>query len=126
MTEFMFNCVNSRANGKTCNLISPPDLKVPPNQIELPDGKYDFGVPIYNEVFNKLPEETKRIYLSFYKPTFYMTTDGKYATKDGKELEKGQERVEKVEDRKYDEFMFKHMMNKDVAMALDFDSLKLR
>ena len=51
-------------NEKVCYLTSPPDLKVPPNQIELPNGQYDFGVPIYNEVFNKLDPLQKRNYLS--------------------------------------------------------------
>jgi len=64
MKLFMFNCVNSIANKKLCSFTSPPDLKVPPNQIELPNGQYDFGVPIYNEVFNKLDTISKRNYLS--------------------------------------------------------------
>ena len=64
MKLFMFNCVNSIANKKLCSFTSPPDLKLPPNQIELPDGKLDFGVPIYNEVYNKLDPLQKRNYLS--------------------------------------------------------------
>jgi hypothetical protein len=121
MKLFMFNCVNALANNKMCNFTSPPELKLPPNQIELPDGKYDFGVPIYNEVFNKLSEKQKKAYLSFYSQTFYKTKDGKYATKDGKELETGQEKVENVQERKYDDNLFKNVMNKHVAIALDFN-----
>ena len=63
MKSFMFNCVNAKANGKSCKMVAPPDLKVPPNQIRLPDGTYDFGVPIYNEVYNNLSETTKRNFL---------------------------------------------------------------
>jgi len=64
MKLFMFNCVNSIANKKLCSFTSPPDLKLPPNQIELPDGKLDFGVAIYNEVYNKLDPLHKRNYLA--------------------------------------------------------------
>jgi len=54
MKEFMFNCVNAQANGEYCQMVSPPDLKSPPNHTVLPNGQYDFGVPIYNEVYNNL------------------------------------------------------------------------
>jgi hypothetical protein len=52
MKEFMFNCVNAQANGEYCQMVAPPDLKCPPNHTVLPNGQYDFGVPIYNEVYN--------------------------------------------------------------------------
>ena len=61
--QFMFVCVNDQANGKECTMVAPPDLKVPPNQIELPGGEYDFGVPIYNEAFNKLSPLDKNNFL---------------------------------------------------------------
>jgi len=69
MTEFMFNCVNARAKREPCKFTAPRDLKVPPEP--LPNGQYDFGVPIYNDEFNKLSKSLQETYLS------------QYSTKDG-------------------------------------------
>jgi hypothetical protein len=69
MVEFMFNCVNSKAKREACKFTSPPELKIPPEQ--LPNGQYDFGVEIYNTEFNKLSKSLQETYLS------------QYSTKDG-------------------------------------------
>lgn len=64
---FMFNCVNARVNKKPCKMTAPPSLKVPPNQTVLSNGDTDFGVPIYNEVYNnKLESIDKKNLLQFY------------------------------------------------------------
>jgi hypothetical protein len=69
MKDFMHNCVNAKQregiqyNG--CRLTTPPNLIIPPKV--LPDGKYDFGVPIYNIAFNKQPKTLQETYLTFYK-----------------------------------------------------------
>ena len=64
MVEFMFNCVNSRARKQACKFTQPPNLIIPPNILE--NGKYDFGVNIYNDIFNKLPNSLKDTYLTMY------------------------------------------------------------
>ena len=69
MKEFMYKCVNEqkshgeRWNG--CRLTTPPNIVIPPRQLE--NGQYDFGVSIYNKVFNKLPQTTRTTYLTLYK-----------------------------------------------------------
>jgi hypothetical protein len=64
MGEFMFQCVNSRSKRQQCKFIQPPELIIPPQQID--NGEYDFGVEIYNKEFSKLPKNTKDRYLTFY------------------------------------------------------------
>jgi hypothetical protein len=64
LKEFMVSCVNARKKNEACKFINPKELKVPP--IKLENGEYDFGIPIYNEVFNKLPDTTKQTYLTLY------------------------------------------------------------
>jgi hypothetical protein len=64
MKDFMFSCVNARIKKEACTFVTPKDLKTPP--IKLDNGEYDFGVPIYNDVFNKLLEFTKQTYLTLY------------------------------------------------------------
>jgi hypothetical protein len=64
ITEFMYNCVNSRSKSESCKFTEPPNLIIPPNP--LPNGNYDFGNNIYNDVFNKLPNSTKDTYLTMY------------------------------------------------------------
>lgn len=64
MVEFMFNCVNSRSRKESCKFTEPSNLIVPPNILE--NGKYDFGVNIYNDIFNKLPNSLKETYLTMY------------------------------------------------------------
>ena len=64
LTDFMYNCVNSRTSGKSCELITPTDLKLPPELS--PSGQYDFGVEIYNNVFNKLAKTLQTTYLTFF------------------------------------------------------------
>ena len=64
MQEFMANCVASRASGQPCTFTTPRNLILPP---ELgPDGKYNFGINIYNQAFETLPEQTRTTYLTFY------------------------------------------------------------
>jgi hypothetical protein len=69
MKEFMYKCVNEREkNGiqfNDCRLTTPPNLVVPPR--EMANGEYDFGVSIYNRVFNALPKNVKSTYLTLYK-----------------------------------------------------------
>jgi hypothetical protein len=60
----MYNCVNARAKNQPCVIITPQNIKLPP--IVLPNGQYDFGVPIYSELFNKLPQTLQNTYLSFF------------------------------------------------------------
>jgi hypothetical protein len=64
LKDFMYNCVNARANNKPCVIITPKNIKLPP--IVMANGQYDFGVPIYSELFNKLPQSLKNTYLSFF------------------------------------------------------------
>lgn len=66
MKDFMHQCVNARQNKTGCELVAPPNLKVPPILSET-TGKYDFGVSIYNEVFNKQSDSLKSTYLSLFK-----------------------------------------------------------
>jgi hypothetical protein len=62
MREFMHKCVNER-NG--CMLTTPPNIVIPPRKMD--NEQYDFGVTIYNKVFNRLPQTSKNTYLSFYR-----------------------------------------------------------
>ena len=65
MKDFMFNCVNSREKGKACEIIAPKNLIIPPNKLE--NGKYDFGVQIYSDLFNnKLEPSTQNTYLTLF------------------------------------------------------------
>ena len=64
LTDFMYNCVNARVNNKACELITPQNLKLPPELS--PSGQYDFGVEIYNTLFNKLPKTLQQTYLTFF------------------------------------------------------------
>lgn len=95
MNDFMFKCVNTRQKpgNNGCELTTPPNLIVPPNKKS--ETEYDFGVPIYNKVFNKFPESLKKTYLTFYK------TDTSTGAKDYKMLEES--------------------MNRAVGQELDFD-----
>ena len=66
MKEFMYKCVNTKdLEYSTCILTTPPNLIVPPKQMQ--NGQYDFGVSIYNKVFNKQPKTLQESYLTFYK-----------------------------------------------------------
>ena len=91
MKAFMFNCVNSKAKREACRFTTPSELKIPPQ--EMADGKYDFGVQIYNDEFNKLSKSLQETYLS------------QYSTKDGV--------------KNYN--MLRDSMNNLVAKAVDFD-----
>jgi hypothetical protein len=64
MQDFMDSCVAARAAGQSCTFTSPKTLILPPEMG--PDGKYNFGVNIYNQAFESLPEPQKKIYLTFY------------------------------------------------------------
>ena len=64
MKKFMYNLVYQKDIHYGYKFISPDKLLIPPR--ELPDGGYDFGVKIYNDEFNKLPESLKKTYMTFY------------------------------------------------------------
>jgi hypothetical protein len=64
LKDFMNHCVNARAKKQACKIVTPKELKIPP--IESPNGDYDFGVKIYNDVFKKLPKSTQQTYLTLY------------------------------------------------------------
>ena len=65
MKEFMFKCVNDRKKGKPCEVVAPKNLIIPPNKLE--DGKYDFGVKIYSDLFNsKLEPSLQNTYLKLF------------------------------------------------------------
>jgi hypothetical protein len=69
MKQFMNKCVNERIthgpswNG--CRLTTPPNIVIPPRKME--NGRYDFGISIYNKAFSTLPQATQDMYLTFYK-----------------------------------------------------------
>jgi hypothetical protein len=64
MQDFMANCIASRASGQPCKFTTPKNLILPP---EIgPDGKYNFGINIYNKAFNSLSEIEKKNYLTLY------------------------------------------------------------
>jgi len=64
MQDFMDNCVVARSTGQPCTFTTPKNLILPP---EIgPDGKSNFGINIYNQVFDSLSEPEKKIYLTFY------------------------------------------------------------
>ena len=64
MQEFMDNCVRSRLQNKSCEFTNPSNLIIPPQLIE--DGMYDFGNPVYNEIFNKYDESYKNTLLGLF------------------------------------------------------------
>jgi len=65
MKEFMFKCVNDRVKGKSCEIVTPKNLIIPPNKLE--DGTYDFGVKIYSDLFNtKLDPSLQNTYLTLF------------------------------------------------------------
>jgi hypothetical protein len=64
MQDFMNNCVAARASKQPCTFTTPKNLILPP---EIgPDGKSNFGINIYNQAYDSLPEPEKKIYLTFY------------------------------------------------------------
>ena len=64
MKEFMLNYLNTKDTQNGYTFTTPPDLKIPPNI--LPNGEVDFGIKIYNDEYNKLPESLKQKYMTFY------------------------------------------------------------
>ncbi len=67
MQEFMDNCVKLRLQNKACIFVNPSNLIMPPQLIE--DGMYDFGNPVYNDIFNKLDESYKKTLLTLFSVT---------------------------------------------------------
>jgi hypothetical protein len=69
MKQFMHKCVNERINHRPgwdgCKITTPPNLVIPPRKMA--NGQYDFGVSIYNKVFNRLSESEQDTYLTLYK-----------------------------------------------------------
>jgi hypothetical protein len=68
MKSFMEKCVNDKINDDNfngCKLITPPNFILPPRQMS--NGEYDFGVAIYNKVFNSMPKSSQDTYLTYYK-----------------------------------------------------------
>jgi hypothetical protein len=109
MEQFMFSCVNLKAKREACKFISPPDLKIPPEQ--LPNGQYDFGVDIYNQAFNSLiipKSQMSSEQLQNYEKNSKRVQEtylSQYSVKDG------------VKNYK----MLEDSMNNLVAKALDFN-----
>ena len=68
MKDFMYKCLNKtdKSDNKQCTLTTPPNLIIPPKFNETTK-QYDFGVLIYNKVFNQLPQMAKNTYLKLYK-----------------------------------------------------------
>jgi len=64
LSDFMFNCMNSRANRKPCDFTNPSTLIIPPNL--LPTGVYDFGNQTYNNAFKTIPKSAQATYLTLY------------------------------------------------------------
>lgn len=66
LTDFMYNCLQDRKkpffNG--CKLPAPKNIVLPPMPVG--ENKYDFGVKIYNDVFNKLDPATQSTYLTLF------------------------------------------------------------
>jgi len=67
LKQFMYKCVNAKANNEKCRFTPPPNLVYPGFHKVLPNGEYDFGVPIYNEVFNELSEMQQKVLMSSKK-----------------------------------------------------------
>ena len=67
MQEFMDNCAKLRLQNKPCIFVNPSNLIMPPQLIE--DGMYDFGNPVYNDIFNKLDESYKNSLLTLFSVT---------------------------------------------------------
>jgi len=69
MKQFMHKCVNERiSHGPSwngCKLTTPPNIVIPPRKME--NGRYDFGISIYNKAFDKLAQPTQELYLTFYR-----------------------------------------------------------
>jgi hypothetical protein len=67
LTDFMYNFLvdKKKPNFTGFKLTIPKDLKIPP--IKGANEQYDFGVKIYNDVFNKFPQSLKETYLTMYK-----------------------------------------------------------
>lgn len=55
--------VDDKKNGKSREFVNAPNLIIPPNIID--NNQYDFGVEVYNNIFNNLPEFQKNTILSF-------------------------------------------------------------
>jgi DNA-directed RNA polymerase II subunit RPB2 len=77
MKDFMYKCLNAKKQAvfnekkqpgvkfNGCKLSTPPNIIIPPR--ELPNGEYEFGVSIYNTIFNKQPKQTQQIYLKLFR-----------------------------------------------------------
>jgi hypothetical protein len=64
LQEFMDNCVKARLQGKSCEFTNPSNLIIPPQLLD--DGMYDFGNPVYNNIFNKFDESYKNTLLTLF------------------------------------------------------------
>lgn len=69
MKSFMNKCVNARVTEGTqfhgCSLPTPDNIIIPPR--ETSNGQYDFGISIYNIIFNRQPRLLQEKYLTLYK-----------------------------------------------------------
>ena len=72
LQEFMDSCTSLRLLTKPCIFISPSNLILPPQIIQVVDGKkeYDFGNTVYNDLFNG------------FSPSYQATLLTLYSTKD--------------------------------------------
>lgn len=66
MNDFMYSCVNARAENTNCKFITPKNLITPPVLSE--NGEYNFGEgnEIYNTLFNKLDKSYQNTLLTLY------------------------------------------------------------
>jgi len=55
--------VEDKKNARAREFVNAPNLILPPNIID--NNQYDFGVEVYNNIFNKLPEFQQNTILSF-------------------------------------------------------------
>jgi hypothetical protein len=67
MINFVTSCSEARKQNLSCQFINSPNLIIPPN-IENEDDQnyYNFGVEIYNVVFNKLENSHKQTLLTLF------------------------------------------------------------
>jgi hypothetical protein len=62
--DLLKHCIESKQKNQPCKLIAPSNLIVPPEK--LPNGNYDFGNDLYNEIFNKQGSSYQGILLTLF------------------------------------------------------------
>jgi hypothetical protein len=66
MNEFMYSCVNARAENKNCKFVAPKNLIVPPELSENSEYNFGDGNEVYNDLFNKMDKSYQNTLLSLY------------------------------------------------------------